>query len=85
MDNIQYDNNLGFPEDIFDDLENDNVEFMDIIEYQDNFDVNINLLIEVLNDAIDEEEEVNVICEMDEEVPLRKKIRLYFNYEVIEN
>lgn len=85
MDNIQYDNNLEFPEDIFDDLENDNVEFMDIIEYQDNFDVNINLLIEVLNDAIDEEEEVNVICEMDEEVPLRKKIRLYFNYEVIEN
>ena len=85
MYNIQYDNNLGFPEDIFDDLENDNVEFMDIIEYQDNFDVNINLLIEVLNDAIDEEEEVNVICEMDEEVPLRKKIRLYFNYEVIEN
>ena len=85
MDNIQYDNNLEFPEDIFDDLENDNVEFMDIIEYQDNFDVNINLLIEVLNDAIDDEEEVNVICEMDEEVPLRKKIRLYFNYEVIEN
>lgn len=84
MDNIQYENNLEFPEDIFDDLENDNVEFMDIIEYQDNFDVNINLLIEVLNDAIDEEE-VNVICEMDEEVPLRKKNRLYFNYEVIEN
>ena len=82
MENIQLD--LDFPEDIFDDIVNDNVEIMDNFDYNDNFDININLLIEVLNNSINEEQ-INVICEMDEEVPLRKKTRLYFHYEDIEN
>lgn len=84
MDNIQLGFNLN--EDIFDDFGNYDIEFIDVFDYSDDLNDNIELLIQVMNETLnDDEPEVNVICEITEDVPLRKKPRLHFLYHVIEN
>lgn len=82
MDNIE--NELDFPENIFDDANNDNGVIEEIIDYNDIFMVEMNDLIDIMNEPINEEA-VNVICEMDEDVPLKKKPCLAFQYNIIEN
>lgn len=77
-------NDLDFPENIFDDLGNDEIENIYNFDEYNNLDIDINLLIELINEPI-YEDIINVICEITEEVPLRKKPRLHFHYQVIEN
>ena len=92
MDNIENNQNnqanYEFHENVFGDF--DNGDIPNIVNYDHNIDVNINVLIPIINEAInyginDEPDQIHVICEMTEEVPLRKKPRLHFTYEDIEN
>jgi hypothetical protein len=79
MDNIE--RNFEFPDNIFDDIGDGDGEF----DYDLNGVINVDfdILIQLLNETMDEEP-INVICEITEEVPLKKKPRLHFNYEIIE-
>jgi hypothetical protein len=89
MDNIENNQaNYEFHENVFGDF--DNGDIPNIVNYDHNFDVNINVLMPIMNEAInyvmnDEPDQIHIICEMTEEVPLRKKPRLHFTYEDIEN
>lgn len=89
MDNIENNQNdqanFNFAENIFGEGDFGNEEIPNIIIYDNNFDIDINVLIPIIHEVINEEADPrHIICEMNEEVPLRKKPRLHFTYEDIE-
>lgn len=79
MNNIE--NIMEYPANIFDDVGDGDGDF----DYDPNLDMDIdlNLLIQLLDDTINEEH-IHVICEITEDVPLKKKPRLHFHYHTIE-
>ena len=83
MNNIQ-NSDFEFPADIFNDPGNSELDGMDVQDYNNNLVFDLDLVISVVNDTVNEPA-INVIRNMDEEVPLLKKPRLHFHYENIES
>jgi hypothetical protein len=101
MDNTENNQaNYEFPENVFGDFDNEDIPNIINYDNNFDIDINvlIPMMNAAMNDAIndamndeindemnDEIDPIHVICEMTEEVPLRKKPRLHFTYEDIEN
>ena len=83
MNNIQ-NSDFEFPADIFNDPGNSDLDVMDVQDYNNDLLFALDVVISVLNDTVNEPA-INIISNMDEEVPLLKKPRLHFHYENIES